>query len=420
MAEAHLHNAEWLLVVADAIGIVVQSTREAVASVWEDTLLFQIHDAVSASSVNEANHDIIRRGRPQLERLRAVEQLAGALVRRMRTALANASGVFNTLSHVRLVAGAATPSGGWAAARDLPPLDDAVTTTHERIVATDGWEVTSLREPFVDTAERPSARVRVDAAARTVTTAFLIRPSARDLLRAVGPKRPRVRRGRGERPGALRGLPAELARVGHPTLPQGDADRRTCSSRDPLRRWRCQHSPRSPRAGDGPAEASAVRQTLTFAADAPFIDVRTVVDWTQQSKLLKVAFPTTVRAGNAHFGIQFGHSSRPTHANTDRDMATFEAAGRWADLSDAAGAVAICSDVKAGFDFHEGIVRMSLLKAPMQTDRSADFGVRKFTYRIAFHDGNDTAKIVQLSDELNVPVVVHQSEQPQEDAFGER
>jgi alpha-mannosidase len=99
-------------------------------------------------------------------------------------------------------------------------------------------------------------------------------------------------------------------------------------------------------------------------------------------------------------------------------MAKFEAAGRWADLSDSGGGVSLCSNVKAGFDVHEGIVRMSLLKAPLQTDKWADFGIRKFTYRAVFHEGFATSNIVELSDELNTPVVVQKYEQP-EKAIGD-
>jgi alpha-mannosidase len=165
------------------------------------------------------------------------------------------------------------------------------------------------------------------------------------------------------------------------------------------------------RVGDGPAETSTISQVLTFSSEFPFIDFKTVVNWTQHNKLLKVTFPTTVRARFARFGIQFGHIQRPTHKNTRRDMAKFEAAGRWVDLSESSGGLSLCSSVKAGFDVHEKVIRMSLLKAPLQTDKWADFGIRKFSYRLICHQGGfEESHVVQLSDELVVPVVVGNAE----------
>jgi alpha-mannosidase len=107
-------------------------------------------------------------------------------------------------------------------------------------------------------------------------------------------------------------------------------------------------------------------------------------------------------------GIQFGHIQRPTHNNTDRDMAKFEAYGRWAELGEQSRGVCIMSDIKGGFDVHERTVRLTLLKSTMDPDRWQDFGVRKFVYRGVFHNsGWLDAKIPQLHDELvHQPVLI--------------
>ena len=121
---------------------------------------------------------------------------------------------------------------------------------------------------------------------------------------------------------------------------------------------------------------------------------------------MKVSFPTTIRARNAKYGVQFGYIERPTHYNTDRDMAKFEVFGRWSDLSDSSGGVSLMSDVKSGFDIHDGNIRLSLLKSPLQTDKWADFGTRKFIYRAVFHTSPfHESNIVHFSDDL----VVHPS-----------
>ena len=83
-------------------------------------------------------------------------------------------------------------------------------------------------------------------------------------------------------------------------------------------------------------------------------------------------------------------------------MAKFEVFGRWAELSDSTGGISVTSDVKSGWDIHDGIIRLSLLKAPMQTDMWADYGQRKFTVRILMNE--PLYKTIELSDELNNPV----------------
>ena len=102
---------------------------------------------------------------------------------------------------------------------------------------------------------------------------------------------------------------------------------------------------------------SQINQTITFSENSPFIDFVTDVNWTEHDKLLKVSFPTTIRSKFARFDIQFGHITRPTHINTMKNFAKFETCGRWTDLSDSIGSISMISNIKAGFDVHENIIR---------------------------------------------------------------
>ncbi|HKN89434.1 MAG TPA: glycoside hydrolase family 38 C-terminal domain-containing protein, partial [Acidimicrobiia bacterium] len=61
---------------------------------------------------------------------------------------------------------------------------------------------------------------------------------------------------------------------------------------------------------------SVIDQTMTLAAGSRRVDFATEVDWREDHKFLKVAFPVAVHAPAARFEIQFGHLARPTHANT--------------------------------------------------------------------------------------------------------
>jgi alpha-mannosidase len=58
---------------------------------------------------------------------------------------------------------------------------------------------------------------------------------------------------------------------------------------------------------------------------------------------------------------------------------------------------------------------MSLLKAPLQTDKRANFGIRKLDYRLVFHEGEfESSNMIKLSDEIAVPIVTGEG-QPRAD-----
>ena len=66
--------------------------------------------------------------------------------------------------------------------------------------------------------------------------------------------------------------------------------------------------------------------------------------------MLKVAFPVEVRALEATYEMQFGHTARPTHYNTMHDLARYEVPGhKWVDLSEHGFGVALLSESKYGF-----------------------------------------------------------------------
>jgi alpha-mannosidase len=134
--------------------------------------------------------------------------------------------------------------------------------------------------------------------------------------------------------------------------------------------------------------ASVIDQTMTLAAGSRRVDFATDVDWHEDHKFLKVAFPVAVHAAQARFEIQFGHLARPTHANTAYEQARFEVcAQRWADLSEAGFGVALLNDCKYGYDVLGHTLRLSLLRAPTAPDPLCDRGRHRFTYALLPHDG---------------------------------
>ncbi|EAY02387.1 Glycosyl hydrolases family 38 protein [Trichomonas vaginalis G3] len=158
-------------------------------------------------------------------------------------------------------------------------------------------------------------------------------------------------------------------------------------------------------------KVTIINQTIYFR-EKGVIDFVTFVDWHEHDKLLKILYQTNIRSKSAKYGTQFGHHERPTHGNLPQDMAMFEVNGKWADYSDSTGGIYITSDSKYGNDIHEGDLRMSLLKAPLQTDMWADYGRREFTYRMMFHDKEENIEFQRQNLDLVTDFVIANYEQP--------
>jgi len=130
---------------------------------------------------------------------------------------------------------------------------------------------------------------------------------------------------------------------------------------------------------------SEIRQRISLGP-TPGVRFDTIVDWHEDNKMLKVAFPLNVHSDTAKFEIQFGHANRPTHRNTSWDEARFEVcAQKWADLSEAGQGVAILNDSKYGHDVLGDTMRLSLLRAPKAPDPTCDMGRHRFTYVLLPH-----------------------------------
>ncbi len=150
---------------------------------------------------------------------------------------------------------------------------------------------------------------------------------------------------------------------------------------------------------------STIKQRISLGP-TPGIRFDTEIDWREDDKMLKVAFPVAVNSPRATYEIQFGNVERPTHMNTSWDMAKFEVcAQKWVDLSEADQGVALINESKYGHDIHGNVMRITLLRSPKAPDPVADMGVHRFTYTVVPHFGPyNYAGIVQAAYALNAPV----------------
>jgi alpha-mannosidase len=133
---------------------------------------------------------------------------------------------------------------------------------------------------------------------------------------------------------------------------------------------------------------SHVEQRVRLHADSGRLEFHNRIEWGERHRLLKVAFPLMVHAETATYGAQFGVHVRPTHRNTDADLARFEVPGqRFVDLSEHRFGVSILTPSTYGFSVDENEVRISLLRGPTDPDPNADLGEHRLSYAVYPHAG---------------------------------
>src|SRR6185503_10765218 len=94
-------------------------------------------------------------------------------------------------------------------------------------------------------------------------------------------------------------------------------------------------------------------------------------------------------SSNAAYETMFGAVERPTHANTDADLARYEVPGhRWADLSEPGFGVSLLSDARYGFSTYGRQMALSLVRGPVSPDAGADLGEHRFAYALYPHAGD--------------------------------
>lgn len=149
-------------------------------------------------------------------------------------------------------------------------------------------------------------------------------------------------------------------------------------------------------------------QDVIFYADNRRIDFQTEAEWHENHRVMKAAFPTTIRSTKATYDIQYGHVERPTHFNTSWDYARFEVvAHKWADLSEEGYGVSILNNCKYGHSTKDNVMHITLLKSGKNPGTECDMGHHSFTYALLPHAGSAvTGNTIEEAVKLNLPVRV--------------
>ncbi|MEP7356977.1 MAG: glycoside hydrolase family 38 C-terminal domain-containing protein, partial [Anaerolineales bacterium] len=159
--------------------------------------------------------------------------------------------------------------------------------------------------------------------------------------------------------------------------------------------------------------ASTLRQDFSLYRDQPWIEVRVVLDWHEQLKLLKLAFPVAAADPTATFEIPYGVLERPGDGR--------EVPGqRWVDISDAGEAglsgLSVITDSIYSYDVTGARLRLTVLRSPVYAHHSprelapeADYawmdqGRHELRYLLLPHAGAcPTADVQRQAEILNMP-----------------
>jgi alpha-mannosidase len=158
-----------------------------------------------------------------------------------------------------------------------------------------------------------------------------------------------------------------------------------------------------------PFHDSELRQEISLRKGSRRVDFRTWIDWHERHKLLKVDFPLTIHADHALHEIQFGHIQRPNHRSRPFDADQFEVpAQKWTALVEEGRGAAVLNDCKYGVSVLDDTISLTLLKAALAPDMTADLGTHELVYSLLTWNGSfHQSPVVREAYELNCPVRTH-------------
>lgn len=127
----------------------------------------------------------------------------------------------------------------------------------------------------------------------------------------------------------------------------------------------------------------------------------------QQARMLRIAFPTNIKADEGSFNIQFGHIKRKTTENNPVEIAQFEvSAHKFVDLSEKDTGLSLINDCKYGYRVKHGVIDMDLIRSPKGgPGKDVDQGKHTINYAIFTHKGQLSQETYKKAYELNNPPI---------------
>jgi alpha-mannosidase len=170
---------------------------------------------------------------------------------------------------------------------------------------------------------------------------------------------------------------------------------------------------------------SELVEDFVLAAGDRALEIRVILDWREQSKLLKLRFPTLIEARQATYEIPYGTIERQANGQEEPGQ-------RWVDVSglipgaDGPFGLAVLNDGKYGFDVLGGEVAVTAVRSPIYAHHEPaipasdirysyqDQGIQRFTLALLPHRGGWAgAGLTRRALELDLrPTVLLESVHP--------
>lgn len=124
-------------------------------------------------------------------------------------------------------------------------------------------------------------------------------------------------------------------------------------------------------------------QKMRLYASSRRIDFETEVDWRERRKMLKAHFESNVLSENVLNEIQFGYVARPAHDSHAFASDRYECCNhRYSALCEENCGFALLNNGIYGLSTSRGEMSLTLLRAPLVPDDTADRGIHTFTYAL--------------------------------------
>lgn len=133
---------------------------------------------------------------------------------------------------------------------------------------------------------------------------------------------------------------------------------------------------------------SEFSQYILFGEDGESIEFHTEVDWKECHKMLKVDFPSVVRAPFVIGGVACGAAMSPNEKNWQWEKDRYEVCRhKFMALENGREGLAVLSASKYGWSTKENCISLTLLRSPVMPDKTADIGIQKFSYACRPYEG---------------------------------
>ncbi len=143
---------------------------------------------------------------------------------------------------------------------------------------------------------------------------------------------------------------------------------------------------------------SELVEDFILAAGARALEMRVILDWREQSKLLKLRFPTRIRTETVTYEIPYGTIERPANGEEEPGQRWLDVSGPLDDADGAFG-LAVLNDGKYSFDAIGGEIGVTAVRSPIYAHHEPavprpgvrysfqDQGIQRFTLALVPHRG---------------------------------